>query len=80
MEAGNDMKLIDYSPRKLTSEYITQLETKFEVKAIESAEKGLVFFFDEDKQGLLLLTETAQILLTKKQARELKDIYEMIFG
>lgn len=81
MEADRAMKpIINYSSRKLTSEYITQLEVKHGVKAIESSEKGLVFFFDDDKQGLLLLTETGQILLTRKQARELKDVYEMVFG
>ena len=74
------MNLINYSPNKLTSEYITQLEVRHGVKGIESSEKGLVFFFDEDKQGLMLLTGTGQILLTRKQARELKDVYEMVFG
>ena len=34
------MNLINYSPNKLTSEYITQLEVKYDVKAIESSEKG----------------------------------------
>ena len=69
---------------KLTDISISRLEKLHNVFGIESKARQMAYFFDEDKNGIVILTGKGQVLLDKSQALKLagefKGICEMVFG
>jgi purine-nucleoside phosphorylase len=67
---------------------VTNIECKYDVRAIESEVKGLYYLEDDDKKHIGILTvingNTQHIILSKKQAKmlakEMKSICEVVFG
>jgi hypothetical protein len=65
-----------------------RLEKTYNLKGIESTEKGLGYFFDGEGKGVLVMTsrdgKAHYVGLNKKQAYalvdEFKDICDMVFG